>query len=147
MSEQHLYGPSLLRSPPWDRKPLSLLIALYEENYRLCLHHLGPSRSWLPLCQLNGKGPWPLMVKLMGRSTYTSTFEIGFASSRIQPTFIARLYDDLKVCEVLAFAESGSPWRMPLGSNLDLEPRWLRNMAFQKWIHYAFKPAAGVERS
>ncbi|MHB1765877.1 MAG: hypothetical protein ACYCS1_10205 [Gammaproteobacteria bacterium] len=138
MIKRSLSGPSLLQSPPWDRIPLSLLIALYEENYQLCQNHLGPSKNWLPVRHFTGRGPLPLIVRLMGRSTYTSTFEIGFASSRIQPTFVARLYDDLKVCEVLAFAECGRPWKMPFGSDLDLESRWSRNMAFQKWIHYAF---------
>jgi uncharacterized protein YqiB (DUF1249 family) len=118
-----------------------MLIALYEENYRLCQHHLGPSASWLPFRQLTEKGRLPLVVKIIGRSTYTTTFEIGFATNRIQPSFVTRLYEDLQVCEVLAYSEFGKPWKMPAGPHLDLESRWSRNMAFQKWMHYAFRTA------
>ncbi len=141
MSEDLITGPSLLRSSPWGLRPLSLLISLYEENYRLCQMLLGPSTTWPSWRQSDGRGPSPIMVKIIARSTHTATFEIGFSSCGIQPTFIARLYEDLKVCEALGFAESGLPWKMPTGSELNLDRRWARNMAFQKWIHYAWNQA------
>lgn len=141
MSKEVPSGPSLLRLPPWNRKPLSLLIALYEANYQLCLTHLGPPAGWPSSFRPNGKASIPMIFNIMERSTYTSTFEIGFSPSLVQPIFVVRLYHDFKVGEVLAFAEGGKSWKMPAGSNLDLESRWSRNMAFQKWMHYAFEPA------
>lgn len=121
----------------WDRYALARLIALYEENYRLCMDLLDVARAgsngW---CLTADSALPPLSIAILDRAPYTLTLQMEFEKGGPELVVSCRLYLDLKVCDALFFMDRRQVEGTAQGQERGLQNQWADGLRFQKWLYY-----------
>lgn len=126
-----------LLSRLWDRYALARLIALYEENYRLCMDLLDLAQSKSNHWYLASAPVLPsLSVSILDRAPYTLTLGMEYEKGGPELVVSCRLYMDLKVCDALLFMDRQQVDGTFQEQERTLENQWADSLRFQKWLYY-----------
>jgi uncharacterized protein YqiB (DUF1249 family) len=120
-----------------DRYAFARLMAVYEENYHLCMDLLiltsGISDYW----SLTADAVLPpIWVAVVNRAPYTLTLEMQFEEGGPEFVVSCRLYLDLKVCDVLFFSDRKQPETVLRKRERGMDVLWAKSLQFQKWLYY-----------